>query len=398
MDKVTARVAAQYTAYVYPEAFSDLDVRVEAGHVDFGDPSYFGPMFWPEGRTTAPKILVAGCGTVQASVIAYRNPDSQVVGVDISDASLGHQRFLRERFGLTNLELYQGDLRDVGKLQETFDLVVSTGVLHHMADPLEGLAALKTVLAPDGAMFIMVYGAVGRMGVYLMQDVFRRMGLTQSADDVAFARYVLGVLPPEHPVQAFNQRALDLGYDAGVVDTFLHPQDRAYTVPQVLEWIESAGLAFQSWMEPANYEPHAYLPQPLIDRIAPLPDQERWAAVEGVLGASIKHAFVLRHPERAHRLPFDGDEIFAYRPRRYPDAMLEQREGQFVMVRNGVAFLVNETEAAVFSWCDGARTMGDMVGDPIFAGFDVAARRVFLRECLRRMWRLGVMMFQRDEG
>lgn len=395
MDNVTARVAAQYTAYAYPEAFSDLDARVAAGHVDFGDPSYFGPVFWPEGRATPPTILVAGCGTVQASVIAYRNPRSRVVGVDLSDASLGHQRFLRERFGLTNLELYQGDLREVGRLGEAFDLVVSTGVLHHMADPREGLAALKTVLAPDGAMFIMVYGAVGRTGVYLMQDVFRRMGLTQSAEDVAFARYVLGVLPPEHPVQAFNRRALDLGYDAGVVDTFLHPQDRAYTVPQVLEWIESAGLSFQAWMEPANYEPQAYLPQPLIDRIAPLPDLERWAAVEGVLGDSIKHAFVLRHPGRAHRLPFDDDEIFAYRPRRYPDAMLEQRDGQIMMTRGGVAFPVNETEAAVFSWCEGARTMDDMARDPIFTGFELAARRTFLRECLRRMWLLGVMMFQR---
>jgi SAM-dependent methyltransferase len=395
MDNVTARVAAQYTAYAYPEAFSDLDVRVGAGHVDFGDPSYFGPVFWPEGRATPPKILVAGCGTVQASVIAYRNPEARVVGVDISDASLGHQRFLRERFGLANLELYQGDLRDVGKLGETFDLVVSTGVLHHMADPLEGLAALKTVLAPDGAMFIMVYGAVGRAGVYLMQDVFRRIGIGQSADDVAFVRYVLGVLPPEHPVQAFNRRASDLDYDAGLVDMFLHPQDRAYTVPQVLEWVESAGLAFQSWMEPAKYEPQAFLPQPLIDRIAPLPDLERWAAVEGVLGNSIKHAMVLRHPNRTHRLPFDGNEIFAYRPRRYPDAILEPRDDQFVMVRNGAAFPVNEKEAAVFSWCDGLRTMEDMVSDPVFDGFQIAVRRTFLRECLRRMWLLGVMMFQR---
>jgi len=372
MDNVTARVAAQYTAYAYPEAFSDLDVRIAAGHIDFGDPSHFGPMFWPEGRTTPSKILVAGCGTVQASVIAYRNPQAKVVGVDISDASLGHQRFLRERFGLTNLELYLGDLRDVGQLGETFDLVVSTGVLHHMADPLEGLTALKTVLAPDGAMFIMVYGAAGRAGVYLLQDAFRRMGLTQSADDIAFARYVLGALSPEHPVQAFARRATDLSYDAGLVDIFLHPQDRAYTVTQVLEWVESAGLAFQSWMEPVRYEPQAYLPQAMVDRIAPLPDLDRWATVENLLGSSIKHTMIPRHPGRAHRLSFDDDEIFAYRPARYPDVALEQRDGQSVMVRNGVPFPVNAFEAAVFSWCDGERTIGEMASDPLFTGFDLA--------------------------
>ncbi len=395
MDNVTTRVAAQYTAYSYPEAFSDLDVRIAAGHADMGDPSYFGPMFWPEGRATPPRILVAGCGTVQASVIAYRNPRSQVVGIDISDASLGHQRYLRETFGLENLELYQGDLREVGKIGGTFDLIVSTGVLHHMAEPLEGLKALKSVLARDGAMLIMVYGAVGRTGVYLMQDVFRRIGLAQTPEDIAFARYVLDALPADHPVQAYRARAVDLGHDAGFVDTFLHPQDRAYSVPQLLDWVESASLGFQSWMEIAHYEPWAYLPPPLIDKIAPLQDVERWATVDNLLGASTRHSFVLRHPDQVRRLEFGGDEIFAYRPSKYPDAMLEQRDGQFFIRRADVAFPVNQAEATVFSWSDGSRSIGEMESDAAFNAFDPVERRAFFRAHFQRMWRLGLMMFQR---
>ncbi len=395
MDNVTAQVASQYTAYSYPEAFTDIDAKIAAGYRDFGDPKYFAPMFWPEGRTAPPRILIAGCGTVQASVIAYSNPDSQVVGIDISDASLGHQRFLREKFDLKNLELYQGDLREVGKIGGTFDLIISTGVLHHMAVPAEGLAALRSVLSPDGAMLIMVYASMGRAGVYLLQDAFRRMGLTQSPEDVAFVREALDLLPSDHPVQKYRKAAPDLGYDAGLVDTFLHPQDRAYTVPEVLDWVAGAGLGFQSWMENARYEPQAYLPAALATRLEALPDSDRWAAVEALLGGAMRHSFILRHPDRVQKVAFEGEDFLAYRPRAFPGARLGVHEGRRVITRGPSSFLVSEAEAAVFGWSNGSRTVAQLEADPAFAAFDQAARRTFLRVCLQRMWRLGLMMFQR---
>ncbi|MBO9543678.1 MAG: class I SAM-dependent methyltransferase [Caulobacter sp.] len=394
MDNVTARVAAQYTAYSYPEAFADLDVRMKAGHVDFGDPAYFGPMFWPEGRSTPPRILVAGCGTVQASVIAYSNPDSQVVGIDISDASLGHQRYLRETFGLKNLELYQGDLRDVGKIGGTFDLIVSTGVLHHMADPASGLSALKSVLSPDGAMFIMLYASIGRAGVYLVQDALRRMGVSQTPEDVAFVRALLDKLPPGHPVQWYRSCATDLSYDAGIVDTFLHPQDRAYDVSQIMDWVKGVGLGFQSWMENARYEPYAHLPD-IASRLEALPDEDRWAAVEALLGTAMRHMFILRHPDRVHRVSFEGDDYLAYRPRAFPDASVGVQDGQRLIIRGSAGFPVSEAETLVFPWCDGSRTIAAMEADPVLAGYDPAERRAFLKEHFQRMWRVGLMMFQR---
>lgn len=395
MDNVTARVAAQYTAYSYPEAFTDLDAKMAAGYIDLGDPAFFGPMFWPEGRQNPPRILVAGCGTVQAAVIAYSNPDSQVVGIDISDASLGHQRYLRQTFGLDNLELYHGDLRDVGKIGGTFDLIVSTGVLHHMAKPEEGLAALKSVLSPDGAMFIMLYASIGRAGVYLLQDAFRRMGLSQSPEDVAFVRGLLDTLPPGHPVQWYRNCATDLGYDAGIVDTFLHPQDRAYDVSQILAWVKDAGLGFQGWLENDRYEPYAHLAPAVAARVEKLPDEERWATVEGLLGTAMRHLFILRHPDRVHRVSFDGDDFLDYRPKAFPDASLGSQDDKRMIIRGRAGYAVSEAEAHVFQWCDGSRTIAAMETHSDFAGFEPEARRAFFRSHFRRMWRMGLMMFQR---
>lgn len=166
MEDVTHKVARQYTDYAYPQPIADVEAYVASGLHNQADPSLFGASFWPEGRSAKDlDILVAGCGSNQAAVIAFNNPGCRVLGVDLSETSLGHERYLRERHKLTGLELAQGDLRDIGKLGRSFDLIISSGVLHHMAEPGEGLSALREVLRPQGAMALMVYAAVGRSGI-----------------------------------------------------------------------------------------------------------------------------------------------------------------------------------------------------------------------------------------
>src|SRR5277367_3492734 len=102
-------------------------------------------------------ILVAGCGTSQATKVALREPDARVVAIDISASSLDYQRTLKQKYAQDNLELHQLSLLDTASLDLTFDQIICTGVLHHLPDPDEGLSRLREVLAPDGAMQIMVY-------------------------------------------------------------------------------------------------------------------------------------------------------------------------------------------------------------------------------------------------
>src|SRR4051812_17829003 len=168
MEDVSTLVAKQYEAFAYPEPFADLTEEIRKGYYQVGDPALYAPVLWPRGRPSRPlKILVAGCGTVQAAYTAYMNRHDDVVGVDLSEASLAHERFLQERHDLANLKLFKGDLVDIGTLGTSFDVILCTGVLHHMADPSAGLAALREVLAPDGVMVLMLYGQTVRTGVYM---------------------------------------------------------------------------------------------------------------------------------------------------------------------------------------------------------------------------------------
>lgn len=130
-------VSNQYERWVYPTPIEDLDVWLRNRWERF-DPSHAHRLLWPDREDRSDlDILIAGCGTNQAAVFAYTNPKAKVVAVDISQSSLDHQQHLKDKFGLWNLELHQLAIEETPTLKRDFDLIVSTGVLHHLADPVE---------------------------------------------------------------------------------------------------------------------------------------------------------------------------------------------------------------------------------------------------------------------
>jgi 2-polyprenyl-3-methyl-5-hydroxy-6-metoxy-1,4-benzoquinol methylase len=129
-------------------------------------------------------ILVAGCGTFQAARHAIRWPESHVVGIDVSETSIEHTKELRRHHNLTNLDVERVAVEQVTELDRDFDLIICSGLLHHLADPDAGLAALRGVLRPGGAMLIMVYAPYGRTGVSMIQDYARLLGIGTSKEEI----------------------------------------------------------------------------------------------------------------------------------------------------------------------------------------------------------------------
>src|SRR5271154_2101148 len=103
-------------------------------------------LFWPNRSYREDhSILIAGCGTSQAAKHALRWPEARVTGVDFSATSVEHTEELKRKYELDNLEVRQLPLERVSELASTFDQIVCTGVLHHLADPAAGLGALRDV-------------------------------------------------------------------------------------------------------------------------------------------------------------------------------------------------------------------------------------------------------------
>src|SRR5262249_18240266 len=274
-------IANQYSSFPYPEPGDDIPTWLTSFNYDGYDPAKFAVKFWPEGRPkTDLNILVAGCGSMQAAVIAFNNPECRVTGIDFSDGSIAHEERLRERHELANLTLRTMELLGVSRLQQQFDLIICTGVLHHLPNPAEGLKALSSVIEPShGVMVLMLYGKLGRIGIYPLQDAFRRMRIPQTAEGVALVRSIINRLQPRHPGRWYFERSSEMRSPATIIYTFLHRQDVAYTVQELLDLVEGSELKFQGWLDSAPYN-IGFPDQDLESLCKDFPDRDRWSIVE----------------------------------------------------------------------------------------------------------------------
>src|SRR3954453_15498669 len=292
-DGVAEKVRTFYDRHPYPPPADDLDgyrrrwddrQRRRADH----------HLFWPaRPYREDPSILIAGCGTSQAAKHALRWPKARVTGIDVSATGVRFTEALKRKHDIANLEVRQLSLERAAELGMTFDQIVCTGVLHHLPDPPAGLTALRDVLAPGGVLHLMVYAPYGRTGVYMLQEFCRRVGIHASNADIRDLIGALKVLPAGHPVETLLRQAPDFRQKAALADALLHPQDRAYSVPQLFDFLKHAVLAFGRWLRQAPYSLHcgviAKIPQ--APQIARLSSADQYAATELFRRTILRHNF-----------------------------------------------------------------------------------------------------------
>jgi SAM-dependent methyltransferase len=307
-----------------------------------------------------------------------RRPEARVTGIDFSTTSVRCTEDLKRRYDLHNLEVHQLAVERVGDLGAMFDQIVCTGVLHHLADPDAGLAALRDVLAPGGAMHLMVYAPYGRTGVYMLQDLCRRLGIQPTSVDIRDLASVLEMLPREHPLAPLLRSAPDFRDEASLADALLHPRDRAYSIPQLFELLDRAGLAFGRWLQQAPYSTGCGVPGRLPDRararLASLPPRDQYAAVELFRGTMVRHsAIVYRNADQAaaQRIDFSGDAWASYVPIRVRHTVCIQERlppGAAAVLINrshphaDIFLAIDALEERLFGAIDGARTIAEIAG------------------------------------
>ena len=316
-------IRAFYELHPYPAPINSLAQRLDR----YRDPQRRRAqnlLLWPlEKPRPNRSILVAGCGTSQAARHALMEPDARVIAIDVSETSLRHTRDLQRKHDIRNLRLHRLAIERIEELGETFDQIVCTGVLHHLSDPDAGLRSLRDVLTRDGAMHIMVYAPYGRAGVYMMQDYCRLLGIGVGAEELRDLGETVQALPVDHPISGIVKRAKDFTRPDALADALLNPQDRAYSVPQLYDWLERCGIEFGRWHEQA-----AYLPQcgaidgaPHGARLAALAPPAQHAAVELLRGTMDRHSFVAYRDDRerqAQPITFEGDAWRSFAPVRLP--------------------------------------------------------------------------------
>jgi SAM-dependent methyltransferase len=392
----TADVRDFYERMPYPAPVTALDENRDVYKNPNNRRAAFHLMWPAERPRDIQDILVAGCGTSQGARYALREPSTRVTAIDVSETSLRYTRELQNKYKLENLELHQLPIERVHELGRSFDLVVCTGVLHHLPDPDQGLLALRNVLRSDGAMRLMVYARYGRAGIYMMQEYCRMLGISTSDEDLQTLGATLETLSPDHPIAGVLRRAKDFRRPEAIADALLHPQDRAYTVPEVYQWLERCDMSFGRWIEQAPYSVHCGLvaKSPHAAHLSSLTEPAQHAAVELLRGTMVSHSFIAYRNDRSREsqpITFVGERWPDYVPIPLPWTVCVRER----VPAGGVAVLINRThkfpdlictvdafEDRLLGAIDGKRTVSDILK---LAGVDSGSERRALR-FFERLW------------
>ncbi|HKB77111.1 MAG TPA: class I SAM-dependent methyltransferase, partial [Myxococcales bacterium] len=121
------------------------------------------------------RIAEVGCGTGQMSLF-LATADRFVIGADLTRASLELAEDARRRYGVECALFVETDLRAPGLRAGAFDVVYSSGVLHHTPDPRASFAAVARLLRPGGVVVVGLYNAYARLPHRLRRGVARLTG------------------------------------------------------------------------------------------------------------------------------------------------------------------------------------------------------------------------------
>ncbi len=395
-------IRAFYESHPYPAPVASLEQRLDR----YRDPQRRRAqslLLWPLEKLRPDRsILIAGCGTSQAARHALMEPDARLTAIDVSETSLRHTRDLQQKHDIRNLHLHRLAIERIGDLGETFDQIVCTGVLHHLSDPDAGLRALRDVLAHDGAMHIMVYAPYGRAGIIMMQDYCRLLGIGVRDEELRDLGQTVQALPIDHPIAGVVKRAKDFAQPNALADALLNPQDRAYSVPQVYDWLERCGLEFGRW-----YEQAAYLPQcgaidgaPHGARLAALPPPAQHAAIELLRGTMDRHSFVAYRDDREREpqpIIFEGDAWRDFVPVRLPWTLTVKdrapRGVAAVLINPShtypdLALFIDAAQERLLTAIDGVRSVAEILHG---AGETIGDQQG--RQFFRRLWEHDLIVF-----
>ena len=166
IDKTSKKVREQYESNPYPR-WTNIRLNPKANsiakEVELLDLKIFNNKII---NVKSPKILIAGCGTGQHSIsTASRFLNSSVLAIDLSFSSLAYAARKTMELGIKNIEYMQADILNLKNLNKKFDIIESSGVLHHMDKPIEGWKILTKCLKKNGLMKIGLYSQLARCDI-----------------------------------------------------------------------------------------------------------------------------------------------------------------------------------------------------------------------------------------
>ena len=102
------------------------------------------------------RILDTGCGFGWTDIILARKfPDSEVVGIDLSEPLLRRANQDAKSANLDNrVKFEKADVQQIPYIDDSYDVVLNLNMVHLVEDPVRMLDEIERILVPNGLLFI----------------------------------------------------------------------------------------------------------------------------------------------------------------------------------------------------------------------------------------------------
>ena len=172
-------------------------------------------------------VVELGCGTGQTSLF-LATANRKIIGADLTRASLELGNNAAARYGLSGVRFIETDLRTPALKRGAFDVVYSSGVLHHTPNPRASFRSMAELARPGGIIVLGLYNVYARFPHRLRRGVARLTG----------NKFI-----PFDPVL----RARDSEPErrrAWLRDQYEHPEEHRHTIAEVQRWFRENDIEY----------------------------------------------------------------------------------------------------------------------------------------------------------
>ena len=244
-DGMSVAVRKQYEENPFPR-WVNVPYNRPMPMIDEWMPQYFPfSKFRKIGKGANLDMLIAGCGTGHHSImLAQVFPGARILAIDLSMASLCYAKRKTLEMGISNVEYAQADILELGGLKKRFDVIASSGVLHHLAEPEKGWRTLVQLLRPDGCMHIGLYSQRAHRNLISAQRFLAERGFAPSVEGIRRARQELAAAAATAPSLARVLTFTDFYCTSEFRDLYLPTQMHRFTIPKIQRFLDENRLQF----------------------------------------------------------------------------------------------------------------------------------------------------------
>lgn len=320
-DKNTSEIRKQYTSYAYPNlwkgiipdnakqikrnrykisALYNLDYIRHIAFDKFIDDSEL-------------KVLIAGCGTGEDAIIsALTFLKASYTFIDISKESLNIAKGYIKELGLENVKVLEEDIMTM-ELNEKYDIIISSGVIHHLSNPSEGISNLKNHLKENGVLAGMVYGKYGRLEITVFQEVLKILqeGNPDFNEGIDLVKKILSETKKDSRVSNIAWKEDLFKGEQHIVDLLLNVNEVTYTTETLKEMIENGGMKILQFVEKSTLNPKNYTnDQKILEKIKDLDYFRRCKLAELLNGRLTKlHFFAIKNQKSEINIEFELSKV-----------------------------------------------------------------------------------------